>query len=111
MAYISSIFRWIFINNWMNHTRDFMAFSIVAMFAYSLYVHPADNAYQETLKNIMMIAVGYYLQASKQGVETATRNAIVVANAAAASSVTTGEAQPVIVTNDADKPVPVRDGE
>ncbi len=82
--------------------REYMALAIVAMFAYVIWHDPLNTGYAETLKNVMVMAVGYYLGASKIGSDTASKNAdIVCANA------TTSDVQPVEVVNTEASPVPV----
>jgi hypothetical protein len=84
--------------------REYMALAIVMMFGYVIIKDPFNSGYAETLKNVMVMAVGYYLGASKIGSDTAKTNADAIALAATG---TNDHAQPVEVVNDADKPIPV----
>lgn len=92
--------------------RDIIALIIMFLFA-SVFVASGATSpgYEETLKNIVLIAVGFYLGGSKVGSDTATVNAKTVSTAAK----TTGGLAPnedkapvpVKVINEGDEPVPV----
>lgn len=83
--------------------REYMAFAIVFLFGYVILCDPTNAGYSETLKAAFMLAVGYYLGASKIGSDTASKNADIVGAAAGSSN----DPQPVIVANDSSDPVPV----
>jgi hypothetical protein len=84
--------------------REYMAIAIVTMFAFLLYKNPSDTVVVTTLQSAFMLAVGYYLGASKIGSDTAAKNADTVSQAALSTS---ESPQSVIVENTAAEPIPV----
>ena len=86
-----------------DHTREVMAFCIVAMFGFALYSNPRDTLIVGALIASFSTAIGFYLGGSKTGSDTATKNADTVSEAARTSP----QVQPVTVVNDQTNPVPV----
>ncbi len=84
--------------------REYMALAIVGMFGFLLAKNPTDAVVITTLQSAFMLAVGYYLGASKIGSDTAKTNAEAIAHAA--TTATSSEPQQVEVVNDERKPVP-----
>ena len=88
----------------MKNTRDFVAFAVIALFAFLLVRDPTDKLIQGAMIAAFSTAYGFYLGGSKIGSDTAARNAEIVG---AAATSTPTEPQPVTVVNDEAQPVPV----
>ena len=80
--------------------------AIVIYFGWALAAH-YSNGLEETLKNVTMLAVGFWLGSSKGSADSAARadKALDIAASAQAASVPPTEPQPVQVVNTTDDPV------
>ena len=90
------------------HSREAIAFSVVALFAYAFWRNPSEQLMLGAIIAAFTTATGFYLGGSKVGSDTATKNADTLRENATAASSTT-DLQHVVVDQPADKPVPVKE--
>lgn len=86
-----------------NMAREFMAFAVVALFAYAFWRNPSEQLMLGAIIAAFTTAIGFYLGGSKVGSDTATKNAdtLTAIGTNAASPTATGKADdPLHVTDD-----------
>lgn len=86
-----------------NNAREFIAFAIVALFAFAFFVNPHEPLLIGAMIAAFTTAIGFYLGGSKTGADNAKTNSDTLA---AQSASATADPQPVTVVNSSAQPVP-----
>lgn len=83
-----------------DYAKPLLAFAIIGLFAYAIMHNPNDEQLKTALNNSIFIVLGFYFGSShyaNKSVSAMTQSLL-------------SQPQEVVVTNDADKPVPTVEG-